>query len=82
VNAVVPPEQLMGEAFALAERILRHSPLAAARIIHAVTRGLNTSINEGLDIEAQQFARMSATHDLREGLDAWIDRRDPRYKGM
>jgi len=82
VNAVVPPEQLMGEAFALAERILRHSPLAASRIIHAVTRGLNTTIAEGLDIEAQQFARMSATHDLREGLDAWIDRRDPRYKSM
>jgi len=82
VNAVVPHEQLMGEAFALAERILRHSPLAASRIIHAVTRGLNTTIAEGLDIEAQQFARMVPAHDLREGLDAWIDRREPRYKGI
>jgi len=82
VNAVVPHEQLMSEAFALAERILRHSPLAAARIIHAVTRGINATIAEGLNIEAEQFARMAATHDLREGLDAWIDRREPRYKGM
>ncbi len=81
VNAVVPHYQLMSEAFALAERILRHSRLAAARIIHAVTRGLNTTIAEGLDIEAQQFARMVSTHDLREGLDAWIARREPRYTG-
>lgn len=81
VNAVVPHDRLMDEAFSLAERILRHSPLAAARIIHAVTRGINTTITEGLNIEAQQFARMAATHDLREGLDAWIARRNPRYKG-
>jgi enoyl-CoA hydratase/carnithine racemase len=80
VNAVVPHARLMSEAFALAERILRHSPLAAARIIHAVTRGINTTMAEGLNIEAEQFARMAATHDLREGLDAWIDRREPRYK--
>ncbi|RIA55912.1 crotonase/enoyl-CoA hydratase family protein [Dichotomicrobium thermohalophilum] len=82
VNAVVPHERLMTEAFALAERILRHSPLAASRIIHAVTRGINTTIAEGLDIEAEQFARMVPTHDLREGLDAWIARREPRYSGM
>jgi len=82
VNAVVPHDRLMSEAFALAERILRHSPLAAARIIHAVTRGINATIAEGLDIEAQQFARMVPAHDLHEGLDAWIAGREPRYKGM
>jgi len=81
VNAVVPHHQLMSEAFALAERVLRHSPLAAARIIHAVTRGVDTTITEGLAIEAEQFARMVSTHDLREGLDAWIARREPRYTG-
>lgn len=69
------------EAFALAERILRHSSLAAARIITAVTRGLNGSISEGLEIEREQFARMCATHDVREGLDARIARRQPVCSG-
>lgn len=81
VNRVVPHDQLMGESFALAERILRHSPLAASRIISAVTRGLNATISEGLAIEGEQFARMAATHDTREALDAWLARRAPIYDG-
>lgn len=81
VNKVVPHEDLMPEAYALVHRILRHSPVAAARIITAVTRGLNTTIAEGLQIESEQFARMVATNDIREGLDAWIQRRTPCYSG-
>ena len=65
----------------MAERILRHSSLAAARIITAVTRGINTTIEEGLLIEREQFARMCATNDVYEGLDAWIARRLPVYLG-
>ncbi|TQV77822.1 crotonase/enoyl-CoA hydratase family protein [Denitrobaculum tricleocarpae] len=81
VNQVVPHKDLMPAAFDLAERILQHSPLAAARIITAVTRGLNVSIAEGLEIEREQFARMAATEDCREGLAAWIERRTPAYPG-
>lgn len=81
VNMVVPHDQLLSAAFDLAERIIRHSPLAAARIITAVTRGINTTIEEGLMIEREQFARMAATNDVREGLDAWIARRTPEYSG-
>ncbi|MDK3020774.1 crotonase/enoyl-CoA hydratase family protein [Pseudodonghicola flavimaris] len=81
VNRVVPHGDLMPAAVELAERILRHSPLAAARIIAAVTRGLNASITEGLEIESEQFGRMAATRDIGEGLSAWIDRRAPVYTG-
>ena len=81
VNRVVAPDELMPSAFDLAERILRHSPLTASRIISAVTRGLNASIAEGLAIESEQFARMVPTHDIREALDAWINRRKPEYRG-
>ena len=81
VNKVVPHEELLPAAFALAERILRHSPIAAARIITAVTRGINATTSEGLQIESEQFGRMVATNDIREGLDAWIARRQPHYPG-
>lgn len=81
VNQVVPHQELLPAARALAQRILRHSPLAAASIITAVTRGINTTIGEGLLIESEQFARMVPTHDLREGLDAWMERRPPIYAG-
>lgn len=81
INAVVPHDQLLPHARKLARRILRHSPLAAGRILTAVTRGLNMSISEGLQMESEQFARMVPTHDLREGLAAWMARRPPIYTG-
>lgn len=79
VNQVVPHHDLLPQAFSLAQRIMRHSPLATHRIITTVTRGLNTTIGEGLQIECEQFARMAATQDVREGLDAWMERRTPTY---
>lgn len=82
INKIVTHEDLLPAAFAMADRISRHSSLAAARIIASVTRGLNTTIDEGLLIEREQFARMCATQDVREGLDAWIARRMPVYPGI
>lgn len=81
VNKVVPHDDLIPASRDLARRILRHSPLAAASILTAVTRGINQSIAEGLLVEGEQFARIVPTDDLREGLDAWIERRSPNYSG-
>ncbi|WLS05226.1 crotonase/enoyl-CoA hydratase family protein [Shinella oryzae] len=81
INAVVPHEELIPAALELARRILRHSPLATASILTAATRGLNYSIAEGLLMEGEQFARVAPTADLREGINAWIERREPNYTG-
>jgi enoyl-CoA hydratase len=81
VNQVVPHDALMPAARELASRILRHSAAATASIITAVTRGLNMTIDEGLQMESEQFARVVPTRDLREGLDAWIERRPPAFEG-
>ncbi|HEV2674708.1 MAG TPA: crotonase/enoyl-CoA hydratase family protein [Aliidongia sp.] len=81
VNAVVPHEELLQAARALAYRILRHSPLAVGSVLAAVTRGLNMSIGEGLIVEAEQFARLVPSHDLGEGLAAWAARRPAVYTG-
>lgn len=81
INKIVPHDQLMSSALELADQVLQHSSLAAARIIGAVTRGINTTIGEGLNIEREQFARMAATQDVHEGLQAWIERRKPVYQG-
>ncbi|MBA3447960.1 MAG: crotonase/enoyl-CoA hydratase family protein [Pseudaminobacter sp.] len=81
VNKVVPHGDLLPAAFEMAERILRHSSVAAASIITAVTRGINMTIAEGLQMESEQFARVASTRDIREGLDAWIERRPPTYVG-
>ena len=77
VNRVVSPQELLPTARALAQRILRHSALAIASILEAVTRGINLSIGEGLLVESGQFARVALSADLRAGLDAWAAR--PRW---
>ena len=81
VNRVVPHEDLLSAARELADRMIRHSPLAIGSIITAVTRGLNMGIAEGLLVESEQFAAMVPTRDLAEGLAAWIERRKPSYAG-
>lgn len=81
VNAVVPPDRLMDSARALAGRIAAHSPLAVAATLAAVTRGINLTIDEGLAVEAAQFARMAATADIREGIAAFLDKRPARFTG-
>ena len=81
VNKVVPHDALLPSARELTAGIIRHSPLAVGAVITAVTRGLNMGIAEGLQAESEQFAALVPSHDLGEGLDAWIARRAPNYSG-
>ena len=81
VNRIVTHEELLPAARELAGRIMRHSPLAVGSVITAVTRGLNMTIGEGLQVESEQFAAMVPTSDLTEGLAAWRERRQPSYTG-
>ncbi len=81
VNRVVPHAELTGAVRALADEIIDKSPLAVAACLTAVTRGLNVSIDEGLAIEASQFARMIPTSDIREGIGAFIEKRRAVFAG-
>lgn len=81
VNEVVPHDRLMETAFGLAERIAEKSPLAVAACLGSVTRGLNLPIDEALAVEAGYFARMVPTNDIREGIAAFLEKREPRFDG-
>lgn len=81
VNQVVPPEELLPQARALARRIIDKSPLAVAACLGSVTRGLNVSIDEGLAIEAAHFATVVPTGDFREGIQAFLEKRPPAFTG-
>ena len=81
VNEVVPHERLLDAAFALAHKIIAMSPLAVTACLGSVTRGLNVPIDEALAIEANYFARMVPTHDIEEGISAWLEKRAPQFTG-
>lgn len=81
INSVVPHDDLLPAARALAHRIIRHSPDAVRSIIISATRGLNVAIAEGLLVESEQFASLVGSADLSEGLSAWRARRPRSFRG-
>jgi enoyl-CoA hydratase/carnithine racemase len=79
VNEVVPHGRLLDEAFRLAGKLVEKSPRALAACLGSVARGLNVSIDEGLAIEANYFARVVGTYDVEEGISAFLEKRRPRF---
>jgi enoyl-CoA hydratase len=77
INDIVDKERLLEEAVELGLKIARFAPEAVAICLHAVHRGLNTTIDEGLAIEAEAFARMVPTTATREALNKFIESRSP-----
>jgi len=78
---VVEPESLMEEATALARKIMSKGPIAVRCALEAVNRGLQTTLDEGLRIEADMFARACSTEDKDEGTSAFLAKRKPEFKG-
>jgi enoyl-CoA hydratase/carnithine racemase len=76
VNRIVAHDDLLPATLELAGRILRHSTPTVSRIITAVTRGLNATIAEGLEIESEQFARVAPSYDTREALESSVKNAD------
>ena len=81
VNKVVPAGELMGAAHEMMKTILANAPLAVALCIEAVDRGLEMSLDEGFILEANHFAILAATDDMREGTKAFLEKRTPAFKG-
>jgi len=81
VNQVVSPETLLPTADRVAREIANKSPVAVRMTLDAVNRGLETSTEEGLQIEGRNYSRLYATEDLREGCAAYFEKRPPRFQG-
>jgi len=81
VNKVVPSAELLAEAEKLLRGILAMGPLAVRLALEAVDRGLEMSLDEGLLLEANHFGLLAATHDMKEGLGAFLEKRAPKFEG-
>jgi enoyl-CoA hydratase len=81
VNRVVRGAELLGAAIALAKELAAKPPLALAAALSAIHRGMDAAIDDGLAIEESAFAGIVATHDAREGVAAFLEKRAPRFLG-
>ncbi len=80
VNKVVPAGAVLKEAQGLARKIVSKSKFPVAASLKAVTEGLAVPIEEGLKIEADQFVGLADTEDIREGVNAFLEKRQPQFK--
>ncbi|WP_130861723.1 enoyl-CoA hydratase-related protein [Bacilliculturomica massiliensis] len=81
VNKVVAPEALMDEALALAADIAKNAPLAVRYSNKAIKEGLEATMEEGIKIENDLFAKCFATEDQKEGMAAFLEKRKAEFKG-
>ncbi len=81
VNKVVPVEVYLEEAVRLAQKIAAMSPIAARLAKEAVNRAFETHLDEGLHFERKNFYLTFASEDQKEGMQAFIEKRQPKYKG-
>jgi len=81
VNRVTESAGLMKEAEQLAHDIAKLAPLAIRACLQAVTRGVELPLEAGLALEAELFASLFATDDVREGTNAFLEKRTPVFKG-
>lgn len=82
VNRVVPADRLVSEADAMVRAILENGPLAIQACLEAVDAGLDSSLDQALLLEANHFGLLSATSDMKEGTKAFIEKRNPVFKGI
>lgn len=81
VNRVLPVADLLSAALALARELASKPPLTIAAALAAIHRGMDASIDDGLAIEEAAFARIVPTHDAREGVVAFLEKRSARFLG-
>jgi enoyl-CoA hydratase len=80
VSRVVPAKKLLEEAMAAAQKISEKSALTTMAVKEAVNRSYETTLAEGLRFERRIFHSMFATEDQKEGMAAFIEKREPQFR--
>ena len=81
VNAVVPAEELDEAAMKMAHTIASNGAVAVSYAKAAIVDGIQTDIHTGMEIEKSAFGLCFATADQNEGMNAFLEKRKPEFKG-
>ena len=79
VNRVVSDGALIKTAREMGKKISRHGLPAIRTSMRAITRGLDKPLAEGLKIEEEEFRSITATNDMKEGIRAFLEKRQPKF---
>ncbi|NOU34829.1 MAG: crotonase, partial [Polyangiaceae bacterium] len=81
VNAVVPGAELLAKVADVAKKIASKGPLAIAQCKRVILRGEDVALGVANELEAQAFAGLFGSHDQREGMGAFLEKRKAAFRG-
>jgi len=81
VNKIFPLENLLEETINFAKEILKNGPDCIAESLRCINNSAGHSLMEGLDIEVEAFSKLFGTDETTEGLNAFVDKRKPKFRG-
>jgi enoyl-CoA hydratase len=80
-NKVVPLADLMSEATALAQKLAAKPPIAIRQAKTAINAGIDMDLDNGCRFETEAFALTFATEDKKEGMEAFLAKREAKFTG-
>ncbi|MCB2105410.1 MAG: enoyl-CoA hydratase, partial [Rhodobacteraceae bacterium] len=80
VSRVVPAAKLLPEAMAAARKIAEKSAISVMAVKEAVNRSYEMTLREGLLFERRLFHALFATEDQKEGMGAFLEKREPQFR--
>jgi enoyl-CoA hydratase len=80
VSRVVPAKKLIDEAMAAAQKIASKSAIATKVVKEAVNRSYETTLREGILFERRVFHSLFATEDQKEGMNAFLEKREAQFR--
>jgi enoyl-CoA hydratase/carnithine racemase len=81
VDDLEPDAHVIERAETVLKKIIANAPLSIKYALEAVNKGLETSLAEGLLLEASLFAICASTDDKKEGTSAFLEKRAPKFQG-
>ena len=81
VTEVVAPDELEAAVARLVDDLSRHSPLALAMAKRVLNQAYEGPLSQGLELEGLAYGLLQQSHDFREGVDSFVEKRKPEYRG-